>query len=357
MVETRHVRALYARVKRDLSRISFVIAILIQIFLFAYYSFAIYSHLGSTRYVVAYSLCLSVSLAVFVEQIVFRVNYAKKEESEIKANHKMINRVFGYIGLANKLLLLSISVVPIVKGEASDFDKVMTLVLSALILLQGAFLFFAFLLGRYMEWLVAAVTLDYKESAISYAIHPKQTLAEKFRDYASSLGREPSENDFETVFGEELAGVEKDRQAKQGQKKEGFGATVKEGMRLLKENKEKKRDAKKMSEIGKAYEKSKKEALRLLGSQKRLDAFLVEAKTALTRDMPKGLEYLFPLYDIARSDLGKQSKIRALINLCYFLSPLIPNSRSIEDNLLINEMSQEEYGLSDGSKTSKAKSI
>lgn len=355
MVETRHVRALCARIKKDLSRISFVIAIGIQVFLFAYYSFAIYSHFGSTRYVVAYSLCLSVSLAVFVEQIVFRVNYAKKEESEIKANHKTINRVFGYIGLANKLILLSIALVPIVRGEASDFDKVMTIVLSALIVLQGAFLFFTFLLRRYMEWLVAAVTLDYKESAISYAVHPKQTLAEKFRDYASSLGGERGEDDFETVFEDELSDVEKDRKAKQSQKKERFGATLKEGARLLKKHREKKRDERKMSQIGKAYEKRKKEALRILSSQKKLDAFLSEAMAALNGDLPKGLEYLFPLYDIASSDLSKQSKIRALINLCYFLFPLIPNSRSIEDNLLINEMSQEEYGLSDASKASKAK--
>ncbi len=359
IIETRHVFALMDKVKADMTKIGYVMTIAMQIFLFFYYSLSIYMHRTSVIYIVIYATLLTISVSVFVEQIIYHHTYGKKKEDEIKSTHKRINRIFRYIGLANKITLLGVSLVPIIKGEASDFDKVATIALAILIILQFALIFIAYLMNRYMEWLKMAIDLDLKESRIYDIMEAKHMFSNKIHDFATNLKPEEETNEFEEHFRDELENVDQRQMEKKEKKKTKRDSQLKEDLQFIKNHfrerkMEKKTNDKKME---KAYLRCKSKAEGMLSDEKKLNEFLLEVEKSLKKNPPSEdmlyIDYLLSEMEEGKDSLSVDEKKSHLINLFYYLNPILDNDKSTKDNLTILEKSEEEYGPFDFDKEEK----
>lgn len=357
LLETRHVTALMDRIRSDMAKIGYIMTIIMQVFLFFYYSLSIYTHRNSVIYIIIYAFLLTISICVFTEQIIYHQKYKKKKEGEIKSTHKRVNRIFRYIGLANKLCLLVVSLIPVIKGEASDFDKVATIALAILIIIQLAFIFIAYLLNRYMDWLKMAIELDYKESMIFTLKEPKRAFSDKIHGYASSFSNEDTkDNAFNELFRDELETVDIRRKEKQTLEKEKRSSQLKNDIRIIKGHFKEKRLDKKTSDtkIEKAFLKCKEKAEKLLSSEEKQKELLFQVEQELKKNPVREemlyIDMILSSMEEHEGELSDEKKKACLINLYYYINPIVDNDKTTKDNLAILERTKEEYGPLDDDK-------
>lgn len=343
-LETRHTKALVCRIQKDLNKISFILTIITQVFLLLYYAFSIYSHREELIYIILYSCLAAISIFVFIEQIIFHQKYKKKKEDEIKLRHKKLNTIAKSIGIVNKTCLLILSNIPIVQGKASDFDKVATIALLILLLVQTGFMFFSILLNRYIKWFMLAFELDKKES---FGI--KKIPTNVFHKFVADKDDDLKEVQFRNQFEDELEEVEKKEETKKKQEKEERSNQFKRDISTLKSNIKNKIIDKKTSskKIDQKYLESKKYAVSIVQNQKKIDKLILDVidsiyKKPLNEELSYIEYFLYALRD-KQKELTPKEKEALIINLNYYLHPLIKNNSTTKDNLEILTKTREEY--------------
>ncbi len=352
LIETKHTFALIKRIESDLNKIGYILTIIIQVCLFFYYSFAIYSHWGNWIYIVLYFCLLMISILVFLEAIFYERKYRRKEHKAIKEKHKRLNRIFKIVGIVNKLALLVLSLIPIIQGKASDFEKVIAVALAILILIQIAYLFFTYLLNKYLSLLLVAVQLDMNESLPS-KLAKKVSIKEYIHNWAGKFEEQPSDSlkdDFEEKFQDELSQVAQDKEMKAQNKKEKKeqekqkkNQRFQHDLDVLKNQFQNRKIEKKMSEkkLDALLKKYDNKAGKLLEDEKKYNALLLDCEEEIKKEPLKKeldyIEYFLSLLEEKKEDLSERERKAILINLLYFLSPIVPNNENVKDNLLVLE--------------------
>ncbi len=352
IIETKHTFALIKRIESDLNKIGYILTIVIQVCLFFYYSFAIYSHWGNWIYISLYFCLLVISILVFIEAILYERKYRRKEHKEIKEKHKRLNRIFKIVGIVNKLALLVLSLIPIIQGKASDLDKVITVALAILILIQVAYLFFTYFLNKYLSLLFVAIQLDMNES-LPMKVKKQLSLKEHIHNWAGKFEEQPTEsvkNNFEDEFQDELSEVTQNKEEKKQEKKEKKAQEKSEinrrfhhDLTVLKTHFQNKRIEKKMSEkkIDALMKKCDNQARNLLDDEKKCNFLLLNCEEEIKKEPLKEeleyIEYFLSLMEEKKEELSQMEKKAILINILYFLSPIVPNNENAKDNLLILE--------------------
>lgn len=334
-IEYKHTVALFHKIKNDLNRISYIISITVQVVLFLYYSFAIYSHRSSVIYVILYSCFFLISFLVFFDILIY---HEKKDKSvEDKKKHKKRHSVLKIVGIVNKFALLVVSLIPIVKGTASDFDKVTTLAVAILILIQTCYLFFASLLDKYLDWLKIALELDYKDSLLFK--NPSKSFQDKIHDIASNLNGKSEESEFSKNLNLQIEEDEKKRRMEKEKKKQIDKENRKQDIKLILDHFKNERINKMISDdkIKKEIEKEKKKAEKLLNDKKKLESFLSsfekEIETTLIKENLSYIEEYY--YRLKEEEMPNEKKKALLVNLLYYRKPLVNNDVTIEDNLKV----------------------
>ncbi len=351
-IETKHTFALIKRIESDLNKIGYILTIVMQVCLFLYYSFAIYSHWGNWIYISLYFCLLVISILVFIEAILYERRYRRKEHKEVKEKHKKLNRIFKIVGIVNKLALLVLSLIPIIQGKASDFDKVITVALAILILVQVAYLFFTYLLNKYLSLLLVAVQLDLNESAAA-KIKKQLSLKEHIHNWAGKFEEQPSDqmkDSFEEEFQDELSEVMQNKEVKAQEKKEKKALEKSELNRrfhhdldTLKNHFQEKKIDKKLSDkkLDAFVKKYDAKARNLLEDEKKYNALLFDCEEEIKKKPLKEeldyIEYFLSLMEENKEDLSLTERKAILVNLLYFLSPIVPNDENTKDNLLVLE--------------------
>ncbi len=344
-IETKHTFALIKRIESDLNKIGYILTIVMQVCLFLYYSFAIYSHWGNWIYISLYFCLLVISILVFIEAVLYERKYRRKEHKEVKEKHKKLNRIFKIVGIVNKLALLVLSLIPIIQGNASDFDKVITVALAILILVQVAYLFFAYLLNKYLSLLLVAVQLDMDDS---WAIQAKDLhfFRERFHRLAGNVDDkllDPTKASFEENFQDELSQVEKEQENKKEEKKFVIRQRFRQDIAGLKNHFQEKKIDKKLSEkkLDAFVKKYDAKARNLLEDEKKYNALLLDCEEEIKKKPLKEeldyIEYFLSLMEENKEDLSLTERKAILVNLLYFLSPIVPNDENTKDNLLVLE--------------------
>ena len=147
-IEYKHTLALLEKIKEDLSKIAYIIRIVVQVVRILYYGLAIYRHYDSIPYLVIYCVLLFVTLLVFAEHLYYHNN---EKEEDAKEKHQKRHAALKIIGIVDKTALLIVSLIPILQGKASDFDKVRTLFVFLLLLIQLVFLSVSYLRNKYRK--------------------------------------------------------------------------------------------------------------------------------------------------------------------------------------------------------------
>ncbi len=345
-IEYRHTLALLRKIKDDLSHIAFILRIAVQISLLLYYSFSIYSHVSSLPYLIIYSILLLLSVLVFADNL---FSYRKGKEGRVK--HKKRHQILAVCGILDKVSLLVVSLIPIIQGKASDFDKVAIRIRTVILLSQTAFLFASSLFEKYLLWLKEAIELDYKESLISFK--PSQALSDKIHDFARNLtGRKEEEN---SPLQEKLKDrIEENRKKEKEKKKEKKRERKKQRRqdisRIINYYSEKRRK-KKMTEdkIDKAILDAEKKADKISSHNDKLAKVLakVEGKrknSALPDSLSVLGDYLSALKRGSLNFSSQQKKYR-LVNLLYYLDPLVPDKDTIEDEKRVLRKTKDKINL------------
>ena len=79
-IEYKHTLALLEKIKEDLSKIAYIIRIVVQVVRILYYGLAIYRHYDSIPYLVIYCVLLFVTLLVL--QSIFIITITKKKKTQ-----------------------------------------------------------------------------------------------------------------------------------------------------------------------------------------------------------------------------------------------------------------------------------
>lgn len=336
-IEYKHTLAIYHKIKADLDRISYILLIGIQCVLFLYYSYAIYSHHDSLVYILLYSGLLCISTFVFVEAVIYHKKEKKtKEEKEL---HKKRHTILKIIGLLNKIALLIVSIIPIVKGEASDFSKITTLAIAILILFQTAYLFVIHLIEKYLSWLKQSLELDYKDSFLMKS--PGRTFQGKLHDYALNLKEDKDKNPLEEEMNEMIHIQEKERQKKKEEEKKQSKLQMKEDFRNILSHFKESHLRQKISEekVKKEYLKLENKAEKLLKDEKKLASFISIMKEEMKVSLPREeLSYIEEYLFYVEEEKSIEKRKKYLVNLLYYEKPLVKNEVSIEDNLMIQKL-------------------
>lgn len=343
-IEYKHTLALYHKIKEDLNKIGFIITIIVQIFLFFYYSYSIYVHHLSIIYTVLYSILLTISILVFIEECIFQYKKRKEKNEELKIDHKKKRSVLKIISLISKISLLIISLIPIIQNKVSDFDKVMTLALAILLVFQFSFIFISFELNKYLNWVKKALELDYRES--SFIVKgANKSFSDKLHNFANSLKEENEDTEFLNVINDQLAIDEEERKDRKEKEKIERKKQRSEDISTIKEHFKNKFISKKISDdkIINSYKKEQQIAKQLISNQKNYDKFLNEFNKKIDSDkIPDEINYLkeFPSL-LNSSNITNDEKEMMMIEMHYFLHPLVSNAVSTEDNLKIHNINQE----------------
>ena len=85
-IEYKHTLALLEKIKEDLSKIAYIIRIVVQVVRILYYGLAIYRHYDSIPYLVIYCVLLFVTLLVFAEHLYYHNNEKKKKQKRSMRN-------------------------------------------------------------------------------------------------------------------------------------------------------------------------------------------------------------------------------------------------------------------------------
>ena len=352
-IEYRHTLALYHKIREDLNRIAFILTSVVQAFLVLFYSYSIYSRKDSPVYIVLYSLLLAISLLVFVEEVLYqkkkKEQTEEKEETEIKKDHRRKRAVLKIISLISKLSILILATISIIqKGEqAKDLEKISTIALSILLLFQFCFLFISYLFGKYLTWLKKAIELDYQETLLLKT--PSSLLSDRLHRFATKLSEKKDEDDdaFEKAIEGHLKKDEEDMLKKKKDKKEKTKQQRKEDLRIIKNHLMLKLTQGKISDkkIEARFAKELNFANQLITDKQEMDKFIQNVSLFL-KDHPAQEEltylnsYLTSLID-RKETLAPFMMIKNIINLDYYMNPILPNTRTVKDNLMINEMSEE----------------
>lgn len=352
-IESKHLLAVYHLIRKDLKRISFFITIIVQLFLLVYYSFSIYSHRNEPVYTIIYSTLFALSLFLFLEECLYqRKQKNKEEEDEGKENHKKIRKILKILSMAGKICLLITSAIPIIQNKATDFEKVMTLALLILLVIQFSLMFLLKLLSKYLKWIKTAYELDKKESWLK---SPTQTYTDKLHAFALKAKKQEEESlteQEETEIQQQLSiQIQQDQEKKKVEKQEKAQSNRnqrKEDTRLLLNNIFNKFMPKKNSDrkLQIRYEEEKEFAEKCLTNPDLYQEFLLQVrKLSKNNEIPQSLDYLSEF--VANLSNNKKlldpAKIKEyIINIHYYLNPLIDNSESVSDNLEIKKKAEED---------------
>ena len=346
-IEYRHTLAVYHKLKDDLTKLTFKVTIIVQFFLFIYYSCSIYFRRQEPVYITLYSILLVISLLLFLEECLYEYHRKKDEENEIKSDHKKKRMILKIISLSSKISLLALSLITILQNKASDFEKVMTIALCIILLVQFIILFLAKLINKYLNWTKKAIELDYKESLLK---SPSQTFSDKLHDFAAKLKNEENKDEFHSIIQEQL---EKDEEAKN--KKKAINKQIKkeqrkEDLKIIQKHFVDKYIQSKIKDekIENAYRKNELYAKGLLQNQQKYKVFLDKAIESLKEDkIPPELNYIQIELDqlLSKTDLTDSEKTKAIINIHYYLNPLVKNETTTQDNLKIKKIADMNYTL------------
>lgn len=337
-IEYKHTLALFKKIKDDLSKIAYVIRIVVQVALVFYYGFAIYRHYSSLVYLIIYCILLFISLLVFAEQLYYHNN---EKEARAKGKHRKRHAALKIVGLVDKLVLLIVSFVPIAQGKASDFDKVTTLFIAILILIQRVFLSITYLRNRYREWLKEAIELDYKESLLRKS--PSQTFADKIHDIARNLTGQKKASDLEEDLQGRIEESEAQKKEKKKADKQKRKERRKEDLKRIFHYYSDKRKQKKIEDdkIDSVIEKIGKKAEKILSDKDRMLEIANKAEDELSKaELSEDLSSLPDFCHFLKDDgltLSPEATKARLINLLYFLDPILPNNETREDNRKVLE--------------------
>lgn len=343
LFEYKHTLALYHKIREDLNKIGFIITIIVQIFLFFYYSYSIYIHHTSIIYTVLYSMLLTISLLVFVEECIFQCKNKKEKNEELKLDHKKKRTILKIISLISKVSLLVISLIPIIQNKVSDFDKVITLALAILLVFQFSFLFISFQLNKYLTWLKKAVELDLRDT--SFLKNPNKIFSDKLHNFANSLKDESEDSEFLNIINDQLINDEEKRKIKKEQKKKQRKNQISKDLLTIKEYFKNRHISNKISDdnIINSYKKEQQIAKQLITNQKKYNKFINDLDKDLEKNViPDKLNFLTDyLFSIKNGNPTVEEKEMMIIELHYYLHPLVSNSQSVDDNLKIHIINQE----------------
>lgn len=342
LIEYKHTLALYHKIREDLNKIGYILTIIIQAFLLFYYSYSIYIHKDSIVYIVLYSILLTISILLFTEETIYQYKRSKVKEDEFKETHKKKRNILKLCSLLTRFALLILSLIPIIQDTVSDFDKVITLALAILLVIQVCFIFVAYLINKYLTWLKKALELDYNDSTL---LHPKKSIGNKFHNFAQSLDKkEDDENDeFMSMLNDQMEIDENQKKEKEEKRKQELKSQRKEDIAIIKRHIFKNKIEKKTEDenIQKYYSKCVDNVNQLLLDNKKYLSFLNRLdKKIKDNNLNEDLDYLYEYLTNLKSRmiLGKDEKINIMVELYYYLNPLISNSITIEDNLKMHSL-------------------
>lgn len=346
-IEYRHTLAVYHKIREDLKRLTFKVTILVQFFLFIYYSCTLYFRRHDLVYVILYSILLVISLLLFIEECLYQSHRKTYEESEIKPEHRKKRLILKIISLSSKISLLVLSLITILQNKATDFEKVMTIALCIILLVQFILLFLARLINKYLSWAKKAIELDYKESLLK---SPSQTFTDKLHDIATKLKKDEDKDEFHTIIQEQLKKDEDEKSRKKALDRLKKKEQRKEDLKTIKEHFKDKYIQSRMKDekISSSYRKNELYAKKCLNDPNEYKEFLDKAIHALEKEkLPSQLDYLQSELDnlLSKTDITDEEKTKAIINLHYYLNPLLKNEKTIQDNLKIKKLTEMNYSL------------
>ncbi len=337
-IEYKHTLALLEKIKDDLSKIAYIIRIVVQVVRILYYGLAIYRHYDSIPYLVIYCVLLFVTLLVFAEHLYYHNN---EKEEDAKAKHRKRHTALKIIGIVDKTALLIVSLIPILQGKATDFDKVRTLFVFLLLLIQLVFLSVSYLANKYRKWLKEAIELDYKESLLTKS--PSSAFSDKLHDFARNLTGQKKNTELEADLEGRIEESETRRKEKKKEEKRSRKAQRKKDLSRIFSYYSDKRKEKKISDqnIEKVLQKLEKEAEKTLSDSKRVSDVIHQSKDYLGRtEIPEELSCLKDFTVILELDnqtLTYPEKKARRRNLLYLLNPVLPNEDTYQDNRKIFE--------------------
>lgn len=362
IIEYKHTLALYQKVRDDLAKIGFVINCVVQFFLLLYYSYAVYRHMDSLVYIILYSILIVLSTGLFVEEIIYRVRQKKEKDKERKKNHHIAHGLMKIFSIIVKFGLLILSIIPIAKGQSSDFDKICSIALAILLLGQIAYLFFSFLFNRYLSLLKVALQLDYQESKLPGIVetfsHPVDKIHSKFHDFTEGInGRKKEPETKDDFLKERVDRIEEERSKKEAKKeeenlnhkksrKETFHQDVKNlfsfigkgGIHKAVISSKKKKTEEELDDsfADKIYPSIEKKAEAILSDKKKYENMLSKIQDVIHEGRLYELSYIQDFYDfLTEGDLSDDVRKAMTIHLSYFLNPKYKNSLTTKDNILL----------------------
>lgn len=341
-IEYKHTLALLEKIKEDLSKIAYIIRIVVQVVRILYYGLAIYRHYDSIPYLVIYCVLLFVTLLVFAEHLYYHNN---EKEEDAKEKHQKRHAALKIIGIVDKTALLIVSLIPILQGKARDFDKVRTLFVFLLLLIQLVFLSVSYLRNKYRKWLKEAIELDYKESLLTKT--PSSAFSDKLHDFARNLTGQKRNTELEEDLKDRIEENESKRKEKKKEEKRNRKAQRKKDISMIFSYYSDKRKEKKISDknIEKALLKLEKEADKTLSDSKRFLNVIHQSQDRLEKaTLPEELSCLKDFAFILEKDDGtllhpvKKARMR---NLLYFRKPILSNEDTYQDNRKILEKTKD----------------
>ena len=172
-----------------------------------------------------------------------------------------------------------------------------------------------------------------------------KSFSDKLHNFANSLREENEDTEFLNVINDQLAIDEEERKDKKEKEKRKRKKQRSEDISTIKEHFKNKFISKKISDekIINSYKKEQLIAKQLISNQKNYDKFLNEFNKKIEGDkLPDDINYLkeYPAL-LNSSNITTDEKEMMMIEMHYYLHPLVSNTISTEDNLKIHNINQE----------------
>ena len=167
-IETKHTRAVFEKIKKELSVFLIIVSIVSMIAFSVYYGYLIYNNLESIIHLIAYIILFALVIISFIVELVLKTKKTdKRKEKREKLERKRVITIFTkslkYLAKGSTIILALIGLKDISEIEMS---LVLTIVSSLLLLIQLLSEFVICFVNRYIDYFMLSLQMDLDESFV-----------------------------------------------------------------------------------------------------------------------------------------------------------------------------------------------
>lgn len=335
-IETKHTRAVFEKIKKELSAFLIIVSIVSMIAFSVYYGYLIYNNLESIIHLIAYIILFALVIISFIVELVLKTKKTdKRKEKREKKERKRIITIFTkslkYLAKGSTIILALIGLKNISEIEMS---LVLTIASSLLLLIQLLSEFVISFVNRYIDYFMLSLQMDLDESFVGKFVFKEdrklRKLEEKIYDAKGESPYTTQEIRIKDMIKENANKLKKEN-------KEEYKSTIQKYKQELKEQNRINISIKRQEKILAKYNVSVNEAKSIIDIPEKIDEYLIKASKLLSK-MPEdkqSLQYI-PIFISVIShyikgdyrDFSIKSILALLGLIIYYVSPfdIIPDS-------------------------------